>query len=152
MTPIEVICMIRRWSPWDDKMLNSVLRTRSWYSLIVHGTHSVSMPRAFAAVYFAEASLGTWNTQSLPVVMNDRINLVTFETRVFGYVWQEPQSKGTILITQATMPALYVRRLSVVSHTSAKGFLDKLQNDNVVNMRYRANLHGPLLIFLPPEI
>ena len=54
--------------------------------LVMLGTQTMSMYGTIAAIYFAVVLFGAWNTQSLPVVVNDSINLMTLQTRVLGQI------------------------------------------------------------------
>ena len=56
---------------------------------VVHVAESVSVDSTIACIHCAKLAVRTWDTQSLPMMVNDRINLVTFETGVLGEIWQE---------------------------------------------------------------
>src|SRR5262249_30845702 len=97
-----------------------------------------------AVLDFAITPFGAWNTQSLPVVMNDRIDLMSLKPGMSGELWQEPQGEIAVLIPETPLPDLHRLGLALVNDLATEGFFQELQHQNVVDVRHSTDVNRPL--------
>jgi len=78
--------------------------------------------------------------------MNHLVYLMALELGVLGKIGKEPKSKVPVHHTNTTSPGEYVWRLTMLKHIAAKGFLQKLEDRDIILMRHSPNVHLPIVL------
>jgi hypothetical protein len=58
----------------------------------------MSVHSTVTTLYFAKTTIRAWDTQSLPMMVKNRVYLIAFEPRMLGEIWKELLCKRAVLI------------------------------------------------------